>query len=140
VFNSHALSFKAFGGLIQGKTPFFNQFFLNDYTPIVFGQQAIPRALGLNFSASNDYDDLAFSVGSDYSVPIGFMSGGWIYRSFVYFTAQVAVSASLNGLQEDPQGRGIGTHFPGALDAGLKLDTSIGNITLSLAYIFNLVF
>ena len=139
VFGTHSLSLSAFGGVVQGQTPFFNQFFLSDHAYFAFGRDSLPRTLQLNFSESNDYDDLALSAGADYSIPLLDGGGEFLFRSFVYGGIDVSLTASLDELQEDPEGRGPGGHLPLSFDAGVRLDTVIGHFTVSVSYILDLV-
>jgi outer membrane protein assembly factor BamA len=137
--DSHSLIIRAFGGLVQGQTPFFNQFFISDYAYFAIGRDSLPRAVQLNFSESNDYDDLIFSTGADYSIPIQ-EGGDLLYRTYVFGGIDISVTASLDEVQEDETGRGTGGQVPLSFDAGVKLDTWIGNFTVSLSYMLDLVF
>lgn len=132
-----SLIFRIAGGLIQGQAPFFDQFFVGDYAYFAIGAHALPRAVQVNFSPSNDYDDLLLSGSAEYVVPI-FEGSDWLYRAYVFGGAAVTVTAALDELQEDKNGRGLGAYFPLSVDAGMKFDTCIGNFTLSLAYVLNL--
>jgi len=134
----HALSLRAFIGLVQGETPFFNQFFLSDHAYFALGRDSLPRAIGVNFSESNDYDDILGSAGVDYSIPLQ-QGGDFLFRTYVYAGIDLSVTASLEERQEDPSGRGTGGLIPVSFDAGLRLDTLIGNFTVSLAYVLDLV-
>jgi outer membrane protein insertion porin family len=134
----HALSLTAFGGVVQGQTPFFNQFFLMDHAYFAWGRDALPRAIETNFSESNDYDDLVVSVGADYSVPLS-AGEGFLQRSFVYAGVDASATASLDERQEDGTGRGTGGAFPVSFDLGLRLDTLVGRFTISLSYGLELV-
>ncbi|MBI4818088.1 MAG: BamA/TamA family outer membrane protein [Deltaproteobacteria bacterium] len=139
VWREHSLRFRGFGGLVQGNTPFFNQFLLSDYAFFAFGRDALPRALGLNFSAFNDYDDLIGSVGVEYAIPV--VSGdGWPYRGYFYLGADLSATASLEETQDDPTGRGFGARFPLSFDLGLRFDTTIGYFTISTSYLLDVVF
>jgi outer membrane protein insertion porin family len=137
-FEGHALALRLFGGVIQGQTPFFNQFFVRDHAFFALGRNALPRALEVNFSEFNDYDDLILSVGGDYSIPIA-GGGDVLYRAFVYGAIDVSATASLDELQEDKSGRGASGRLPISFDVGLKLDTFIGRFTLSASYVADLV-
>jgi outer membrane protein insertion porin family len=138
LFRDHSLSLRIFGGFIQGRAPFFDQFFLRDFTHFILDEQALPRNVDLNFSVSNDYDDVIISAGLDYSVPV-FRGHSILYRLYVYSSITVGASASLDELQADPNGRGAGGRFPLSFDVGLKFDTSFGNLRLSTAYIMDLI-
>ncbi len=138
VFEDHSLILRLFGGMVQGQTPFFNQFFSADYAYFLFNRDALPRNVDLNFSESNDYDDLIVSTGAIYAVPI-LEGGDVLYRMYLYGGAEITATASLEELQEDASGRGTGGQIPLSFDAGLKFDTAIGNFSLSLAYMMNVV-
>ena len=126
-FAQHGLELHAFAGLIQGRAPFFSQFFVRDFSHFSLGTQALPRILGLNFSSFNDYDDLVFDLGAQYAVPIASGTQG-VYRAYLYAAVDLAVTASLDELQQDSTGRGLGARArakrqakqaqPGAFEEG----------------------
>lgn len=132
-----ALSLRLFAGFIQGRAPFFAQFFFRDHAHFAIGEDSLPRVLGVNFSPANDYDDLIVSIGADYSFLLQ-RGHDFLYRTYLYFGLEVTAAASLDELQEDLDGRGIGDRFPISADIGLRLDTDIGNFTFSVAYILDL--
>ena len=138
-FSKHSLTVGVVGGLVQGHAPFFDQFFVADFASIPFGRSGLPRAVGVNFSGANDYDDLLASANLMYAIPL-FEGDRSLLRLYLYGGVDITFTASLDELQEDPEGRGIGGFFPVSFDLGLKIDTWIGNFTLSLAYFGNLVF
>jgi outer membrane protein insertion porin family len=138
LFGQHSLIVSAFGGLVQGHAPFFDQFFISDYAFFAFGRDSLPRNNELNFSESNDYDDLIINANVSYHIPL--QSGGsLLIRTFFYGGVAVTATASLDELQEDPSGRGTGGKIPVSFDAGVEFDTFVGNFTLSVAYIVDLV-
>jgi outer membrane protein insertion porin family len=159
LFEDHSLELHFFGGLVQGRTPFFNQFFISDFAYVAWNRDSLPRSAQLNFSESNDYDDLIASAGAVYSVPIlwGRDAPGpgdeapalealaepeaspSMYRMWLYGGVELTATGSLDELQEDPTGRGVGGTVPLSIDVGVKLDTFIGNFTVSLSYLLNLV-
>lgn len=137
-FRGHSLVLKMVGGLIQGQTPFFNQFFIGDFTYLAIGRPALPRAVQLNFSEYNDYDDLLLGGGLEYALPLH-RGPGFFRRVYVYGGIEAVATSSLDELQEDPSGRQAGGFFPMSFDVGLKMDTYVGTFTLSTAYIIGLV-
>ena len=139
MFEDHSLILRLFGGMVQGQTPFFNQFFMADYAYFVAGRDALPRAVQLNFSESNDYDDLLVSSGAVYAIPLT-QGGDFLYRMYLYGGVELTATASLEELQEDATGRGTGGQLPLSFDVGMKFDTAVGNFSLSIAYVMNLVF
>ncbi len=135
----HSLVLDVIGGLIQGQAPFFNQYFISDHAYFAFGRDSLPRNAQLNFSESSDYDDLLISATATYSIPV-YNGGNWLYSTYIYGGLNISATASLDELQEDPNGRGTGGNIPLSFDAGLKFDTLIGNFRLSLSYMLDLVF
>ena len=134
----HSLVTTFFGGLVQGSTPFFNQFFLRDHMAFIAGSQALPRKLQVNYSSHTDYDDLLVHLGFDYNIPIQ-SQGEFLFQTYLFAGIDIAASASLDEYQEDPNGRGAGAQFPIAADAGLKFDTLIGRFTFSITYVADLI-
>ena len=132
-----ALSLRLFAGFIQGRAPFYSQFFFRDHAHFAIGEDSLPRVLGVNFSPANDYDDLIVSTGADYSFLLQ-RGSDFLYRTYLYLGAELTAAASLDELQEDLDGRGIGDRFPLSFDLGLRLDTDIGNFTFSVAYVLDL--
>ena len=138
-FGAQALALRTFGGIVQGETPFFNQFFRRDFSRFSYGPEALPRAVHLNFSEANDYDDLLLNVGAEYTFPLAERLG-WLTRLLLYVAADFTITGSLSEAQEDSEGRGAFDIFPLSVDAGLKLDTDFGRFTFSLAYAADLAF
>ena len=138
VRSGDAIVLHAFGGLIQGETPFFNQFFLRDFAPASYGPPALPRAVQLNFSQANDYDDLLIDAGAEYTLLLHEKKDSWLGRLLLYGALSFTVSGSLEEAQADIGGRGAFSVFPLYADAGLKLDTIFGRFTLSIAYTVDL--
>ncbi|MEM6369040.1 MAG: BamA/TamA family outer membrane protein [Myxococcota bacterium] len=136
-FPAHSLVFRAEAGLIQGQAAFFDQFFIGDHTYFAFGRDSLPRAVQLNFSEANDYDDLLLGGGVEYALPL-YQGRSGIYRIYLYAGVEAVVTASLDEVQEDPSGRSTGGLFPMSFDLGLKMDTLLGAFTLSSAYIAEL--
>jgi outer membrane protein insertion porin family len=135
----HALGFHLFAGAIAGGAPYFDQFFIGDLNLL------LPRrALGINFStqpsrnlldtsiAHHRYDDFAGRLLVEYAIPI------WRRRGLVYggdaFVALGLLGMASRGDVIPPGASGLGA-LPIDLtgDLGLRLDTSIGIFTLSVA-------
>jgi outer membrane protein insertion porin family len=130
----HTLTLRLLGGMLQGESPFFNQFFAGDWAYATLGRRVLPRPLQLNVSTTNDHDDLLAFAALEYTIPV-LATEGPLHRAHLYFGVDVGATASLGEVQQDRDGRGAGTRFPLSLDAGLKLDTALGPFTLSLAYL-----
>ena len=134
----HAMSFLLFGGMVQGKTPFFNQFFPRDFAYATFGRDSLPRVVGLNFSRSNDYDDLIVSARAEYTYTA--YSGIENLHRFILFAGLgFTLSAALGESQEDTERRGVGGYEPLSFDLGLKFDTLLGQFTFSGIYVADVI-
>ncbi|MBX2813078.1 MAG: BamA/TamA family outer membrane protein [Myxococcales bacterium] len=137
-FRKHFFVVHALSGLIQGETPFFNQFFVRDFSSFSYGYHTLPRALELNFGVANDYDDLLLDIGLEYSLLVHQGIGDWLERVLIYFSSSLTFTGSLREAQEDIGGRDTFDIFPIYIDSGVKLDTSFGRFTFSLAYALDL--
>jgi outer membrane protein insertion porin family len=139
----HALGLHLFGGAIGGEAPYFDQFFIGDLNLF------LPRrALGINFStqpspnlldssiAHHRYDNFAGRVLVEYAIPI------WRQRGFVY-GGDAFVALGLLGMASRgdfiPAGASGVRALPIDLtgDLGLRLDTSVGIFTLSVANVLS---
>lgn len=138
VVNGQALVLHVFGGLIQGRAPFFSQFFRRDHAYFSYDGNALPRAVQLNFGENNDYDDVIVDAGAEYDVPIYSNPTGLLSRVILYGAASFTATGSLDESQDDLGGRGAFGTFPITADVGLKLDSVIGRFTLSGAYALDL--
>jgi outer membrane protein assembly factor BamA len=133
--DSHSFKLDLRLGLIQGETPFFNQFFFGDTSFFSFRDRALPRALGLNFSKESIYDPVLMSAGLEYAVPLA-LGGRPLHRAYFFFATNATYTATLDetlGRVERP----VGNAWTFSFDLGLKLDTSIGVFTFSVAYLLD---
>ncbi len=141
-FLDHAFRFSILGGLIQDVgeqgSPFFKRFFVGDYAFFQVEKDSLPRNLELNFSEVVDYGDLMASISAEYDVPV-WSRGKFFYRGYVYAAANFSyvTKAAFLASEEEWTGR---TKRPVSMDVGMKVDTPIGLFTLSLGYVFDLVF
>jgi outer membrane protein insertion porin family len=147
VHRSHSLKLGFFGGLIMGSAPFFNQFFVGDFSSFVPS-----RVLELNFSHLQPnllrktiikemrYEDIAASINLEYSLSF-YRGNGMIYgiNGFVAFGAFFL--ASKEHLKYDPKGYAGCQLVPIDLtaDIGIKIDTRVGLFVISLANLLRLV-
>jgi outer membrane protein assembly factor BamA len=130
----HSLKLDLKLGLVQGSAPFFNKFFFGDTSFFSLRDRALPRALGLNFSKESVYDDVLFSAGAEYAIPVFTTEAP--ARGYVFFAANTTYTASL----EETLGqevRRVGNAWTFSFDIGLKLDTPVGVFTFSLAYLLD---
>jgi outer membrane protein insertion porin family len=135
----HVFGVHLYLGGIWGEAPYFDRFFVGD-----LNQLLPPRALALNFStqpsrdflgtgaASRRYEKLAGRVLVEYAVPI-WRRHGLLYRGdvFVAFGAFALSDPDLLRNQDLSFSRAIAADLTG--DLGVRLDTTIGIFTLSVA-------
>ena len=142
----HSLRLGLFAGLIMGEAPFFNQFFVGDFSAFVPS-----RVLELNFSHQQPsllettleemrYEDLAASIGLEYSIPL-YRGSGFFYGVNGFLGLGVFALASREDLRTDPKGYEGYQVVPMDLtaDLGVKVDTEFGLFVFSLANLFRLI-
>ncbi|MBW2532864.1 MAG: BamA/TamA family outer membrane protein, partial [Deltaproteobacteria bacterium] len=142
----HTIKLGLFAGLIMGDAPFFDQFFVGDFSAFVPS-----RVLELNFSHLHPslldtsvkemrYEDLAASLGVEYSLPF-FRGSGFVYGLDGFVGVGLFALASRQDLSHDPEGYSGYRVVPMDLtaDLGIKLDTEIGLFVVSLANLFRLI-
>jgi outer membrane protein assembly factor BamA len=134
----HSLRLGITAGLINGTAPFFDQFFVGDYSALVPN-----RKLGLNFSNLHPqildtsiqdmwYEDLVASINTDYTIPF--------YRGskFIYGIDGFLGFGLFSLTSTDQMGNG---KFPIDItaDFGIKIDSKVGIMIISFANIFQLI-
>jgi hypothetical protein len=126
-------------GGIWGNAPYFDRFFIGD-----LNQLLPPRALGLNFStqpshdflgtgiAGHRYDNVAGRVLIEYAIPI-WSRHGLLYRGDAFAALGALALCNPDDLKKNdiPLSRAIATDL--TADLGIRLDTTIGIFTLSVA-------
>jgi outer membrane protein assembly factor BamA len=132
---NHSFKFDLRLGLIQGDTPFFNQFYFGDTSFFSFRDRALPRALGLNVSKETVYDPVQVSAGLEYAYPI-FLSSRPLHRAYVFFATNATYTATVAQTLGQAD-RPTGSAWTFSFDVGLKLDTAIGVFTFSVAYLLD---
>ncbi len=135
----HVLGIHGYLGGIWGDAPYFDRFFIGD-----LNQLLPPRALGLNFStqpsrdflgtgiAAHRYDNLAGRALVEYAIPI-WSRHGLLYRGDAFAAFGVLAVSNPDDLRRGalPLSRAIASDL--TADLGIRLDTTIGIFTLSVA-------
>ncbi|MBN2716095.1 MAG: BamA/TamA family outer membrane protein [Deltaproteobacteria bacterium] len=133
-----SIGVETIAGLITGSAPFFEQFFVGDYSAF-----APNRILGLNFSNLHPailgtdienmwYEDLVLSISAEWSRPL-YRGSGNLYglNLFVRFGAFALTSANYIDGKKPP------IDISG--DFGLRLDTSVGVFTFTFTNVLQLI-
>jgi hypothetical protein len=137
--SGHVIGIHGFVGGIWGNAPYFDRFFIGD-----LNQLLPPRALGLNFStqpshdflgtgiAGHRYDNVAGRVLIEYAIPI-WSRHGLLYRGDAFAALGALALCNPDDLKKNdiPLSRAIATDL--TADLGIRLDTTIGIFTLSVA-------
>jgi outer membrane protein assembly factor BamA len=142
----HAIRLGGFLGLIMGNSPFFNQFFVGDFSSFVPS-----RVLELNFSHLQPnllntaikemrYEDIALAINVEYSIPF-YRGNRFFYQINGFIGAGVFFLASRNDFRYDPEGYTGFQQIPMdvTVDFGVRFDTQIGLFVFSLANLIRLI-
>jgi outer membrane protein assembly factor BamA len=142
-FAHHSCALRLDLGLIQpgvargnrSGAPYFEAYYIGDYSYFRRTRNSLPRQLGLNLSAFSTYDDLLGSLTASYAYPVQ-LGGDLFYRTYVYAAVNVAEGTTLREIQGlDP----ADDRFPVTFDAGIKFDTVAGSFVVSASYLVDLV-
>jgi outer membrane protein assembly factor BamA len=133
----HVISLHLYAGVIIGKTPLFNKFFIGD-----LNEQVPRRALGLNFATrpsrnlfSNSivdmrYETIAGRAAVRYSIPLS-RGGRLVYTSNFYISVGFITMLSEDDFRVRDEGLRQAIPIDMVFDVGFRLDTYIGVFTLS---------
>jgi outer membrane protein assembly factor BamA len=137
----HVLALRLYGGVIVGDdAPFFEQFFIGDLNRLL-----PPRALGLNFSTqpsrallglpaieAKRYEPIAARAAVEYIWPL-WRGHGIVYGGDLFALAGLLTLTSFDAIAARDRSLENALPLDLTLDIGLRLDTSIGIFTLSIA-------
>jgi hypothetical protein len=131
----HTLTLRTFFGIITGKAPLFEQFFVGDFSDFIPG-----RVLGLNFHdfpthnlfgttiGEMQYEDIAAKVEVEYLLPLHRSRTGFLYGVDLYFSIGLFSLSSVTDVALQLPGYGRASLFPidFTSDLGIRIDTMIG--------------
>jgi outer membrane protein assembly factor BamA len=135
----HVIGIHGYLGGIWGDAPYFDRFFVGD-----LNQLLPPRALGLNFStqpshdllgtdiAAHRYDNLAGRALVEYAIPI-WSRHGLLYRGDAFAAFGVFALSNPDDLKNRDLSLSRAIAADLTADLGIRLDTTIGIFTLSVA-------
>ncbi len=140
-WSKHVLKLQLFAGAISGDAPFFEQFYVNDFSDFRPG-----RVLGLNFDRRPPPDLLDTSIvevrrghyagklGFEYRVPL-YRGRRAVYGIDVFASAGLYALAGHRDLKDPPRGYGGAARIPIDLTAnlGFRMDTSAGGFVFAFA-------
>jgi outer membrane protein insertion porin family len=135
----HIIGIHGYLGGIWGEAPYFDRFFVGD-----LNQLLPPRALGLNFStqpshdllgtgiAAHRYDNLAGRALVEYAIPI-WSRHGLLYRGDAFAAFGIFALSNPDDLRHGDVSLSRAIASDLTADLGIRLDTTIGIFTLSVA-------
>jgi len=133
----HVFSLHLYAGVIIGKTPLFNKFFIGD-----LNEQVQRRALGLNFATrpsrnlfSNSivdmrYETIAGRAALRYAIPLS-RGGRLVYNSNFFVSVGLLAMLSEEDFRVRDEGLRQAIPIDMVFDVGFRFDTYIGVFTLS---------
>ena len=143
----HVVRFDAFAGGIGGDAPFFEKFYVGDFTDLLPDRvidlapdrRQPPNYLGTDIVEIR-YGDFAGRVEAEYRVPV-YSGRGSIYGVDLFARAGVYGVATRRDFTSPPTGYTGAARVPIDLtyNVGLRVDTSVGGITLAFSNLLGLL-
>lgn len=124
-----AFRIDAVAGAVQGDAPFFDRFYVADWSFFNVGS-ATARALEMNFSPDPRYDDILAVLGAEYDIPLWRTELLKVKRAYVAFGGRFVYSEATPGAGRDPLSK-----TPFSADIAFRLDTPIGLVNFSVAFL-----
>ncbi|AKT37393.1 BamA/TamA family outer membrane protein [Chondromyces crocatus] len=143
----HVLRLEAFAGAIAGKAPFFEKFYVGDFTDLLPDRvldlapdrRKPPNLLGTDIVEVR-YGDFAARLEGEYRIPV-YTGRGSIYGIDLFATLGIYSVASARDLSQPPSGYTGFARAPVDLtgNLGLRIDTSVGGVTLAFSNLIGLL-
>ncbi len=143
----HVVRLELFGGAIAGNAPFFEQYYVGDFSDFLPA-----RVLGLNFDRRPPpnflrtdigevrYGDYAFKLGGEYRIPL-YRGHRSVYGIDFFTSAGVFGVASHRDVESPPRGYSPLQRIPIDLTAnlGFRMDTSAGGFVFAFSNVLGFV-
>jgi outer membrane protein assembly factor BamA len=137
----HVLELRGIAGAITGYAPFFEQYYINDFSELL-----APRALGLNFDRRPSPNFLgtaieevrrghyAAELAGEYRIPV-YVGRRSVYGIDFFSRVGVFVLASRRDIEDPPRGWSGAARLPADLtfNLGFKMDTSAGGFSFAFS-------
>jgi outer membrane protein assembly factor BamA len=144
---SHVVRLGAYGGGIAGDAPFFEKFYVGDFTDLLPDRvldlapdRRPPPNLLRTDIAEVRYGDFAAKIDAEYRIPV-YTGRGAVYGVDVFATAGLYGVATRRELTEPPSGYSGARKIPVDLtyNLGVRVDTKVGGITLAFSNLLGLL-
>jgi outer membrane protein assembly factor BamA len=146
-FHDHVLKLGVFAGGISGHAPFFEQFYVGDYSDLLpdrvlgmnFDRRPAPNFLGTDIVEVR-YGDYALKLSAEYRIPI-YRGRRSIYGIDLFATTGIYGVAGRRDLTEPPPGYSGLARIPLDLTAnvGLRMNTSAGGFAFAFSNVLSFV-
>jgi outer membrane protein insertion porin family len=143
----HVVRFDAFAGGIGGDAPFFEKFYVGDFTDLLPDRvidlapdrRQPPNYLGTDIVEVR-YGDFAGRIEAEYRVPV-YTGRGSVYGVDLFGSAGIYGVATRRELDDPPTGYTGGARVPIDLtyNLGLRIDTRVGGISLAFSNLLGLI-
>ena len=143
----HVLRLDAFAGGIGGDAPFFEKFYVGDFTDLLPDRvielapdrRQPPNYLGTDIVEVR-YGDFAARIEAEYRVPV-YVGRGSVYGVDLFGRAGFYGVATRREFTDPPTGYSDGARVPIDLtyNVGMRVDTSVGGITLAFSNLIGLI-
>ena len=144
---SHVVKLSAYAGGIAGNAPFFERFYVGDFTDFLpdrvlgmsFDQRPPPNFLGTDIVEVR-YGDLALRLGGEYRVPL-YRGHRSIYGIDAFVSGGFYSVAGRRDLTQPPVGYSGAARIPVDITAnmGLRIDTSAGGFAFAFSNLLSLI-
>jgi outer membrane protein insertion porin family len=146
-FHDHVLKVGVFAGGISGHAPFFEQFYVGDYTDLLpdrvlgmnFDRRPAPNFLGTDIVEVR-YGDYALKLSAEYRIPL-YRGRRSIYGIDLFATGGLYGVAGRRDLTEPPSGYSGLARIPLDItgNIGLRMDTSAGGFAFAFSNVLSFV-
>ncbi|MFZ5894559.1 MAG: BamA/TamA family outer membrane protein [Myxococcota bacterium] len=146
-FHDHVLKLAVFAGGISGDAPFFEQFYVGDFSDLLpdrvlgmnFDRRPAPNFLGTDIVEVR-YGDYALKLSAEYRIPL-YRGRRSIYGIDFFATSGVYGVAGRRDLTEPPSGYSGLARIPLDVTAnvGLRMDTSAGGFAFAFSNVLSFV-
>jgi outer membrane protein insertion porin family len=143
----HVLRLQLFGGVISGDAPFFEQYYIGDFSDfrpgrmlgLAFDRRPAPNFLD-NSIAEIRYGHYAAKLSSEYRIPL-YRGSRSVYGIDLFASAGVFALASQQQIEHPPRGYSRTQLVPIDLTAnlGFRMDTSAGGFTFAFSNVLGLI-
>jgi outer membrane protein insertion porin family len=143
----HVLRLQLFGGVISGDAPFFEQYYIGDFSDfrpgrmlgLAFDRRPAPNFLD-NSIAEIRYGHYAAKLSGEYRIPL-FRGTRSVYGIDLFASAGIFALASQQHIDHPPRGYSRGQLVPIDLtgNVGFRMDTSAGGFTFAFSNVLGLI-